>query len=145
MVLHTRDHDHIGCFANKVKLTHALVRDLHEAILVKLLGEHGDEASQKITELETLCKKYTEDAQKQREEKTKLEGMVESHDELIMEIIEKYGYNHSDENADDEDEDDDGGGDTAALPTVVPPAVAPEVIIVDEEDPMEMVPEQEAP
>jgi hypothetical protein len=30
--------------------------------------------------------------------------MVESHDELIMEFIDKYGYNRS-------DEDDDDGGD----------------------------------
>jgi hypothetical protein len=33
--------------------------------------------------------------------------MVESHDELIMEFIDMYGYNHS-------DEDDDDGGDSAA-------------------------------
>jgi hypothetical protein len=36
-----------------------------------------------------------EDAQKLREEKTTLEGMVESHDELIMEIAKQ--------NNDDED------------------------------------------
>jgi hypothetical protein len=35
------DHDHIGCFADQVKLTRALVRDLNEAIKeVNLLGEH---------------------------------------------------------------------------------------------------------
>jgi hypothetical protein len=38
-----------------------------------------------------------EDAQKLREEKTKLEGMVESHDELITEFTDKFGYNCSDE------------------------------------------------
>jgi hypothetical protein len=42
-----------------------------------LLGEHGEEDRQKITELKALCKKL-------RKEKTKLEGMVESCDELIM-------------------------------------------------------------
>jgi hypothetical protein len=51
---------------------------------VKLLGQHEEESSQKITELEALCKMLREDAQKLREEKTTLEGMVESRDELIM-------------------------------------------------------------
>jgi hypothetical protein len=38
--------DRMGCFANHVKLTHALVQDLDEAIMeIKLLGEHGEEAS----------------------------------------------------------------------------------------------------
>jgi hypothetical protein len=46
------DRDHIGCFADQVKLTRALVRDLDEAIKeVNLLGEHEEESSQKITEL----------------------------------------------------------------------------------------------
>jgi hypothetical protein len=52
MVLPTEGHDRIGCFADQVKLTRALVRDLDEAIKeVKLLGEHGKKASQKIMEL----------------------------------------------------------------------------------------------
>jgi predicted nuclease with TOPRIM domain len=83
------DRDHIGCFADQVKLTHALVQDLDEVVKeVKLLGEHGEEASQKIMELEALCKRIREDAQKLREEKTKLKGMVESHDEIIMEFTD---------------------------------------------------------
>jgi predicted nuclease with TOPRIM domain len=42
-----------------------LVRDLDEDIKeVKLLGEHEEESSQKITELECLCKMLREDAQK---------------------------------------------------------------------------------
>jgi hypothetical protein len=86
---------------------------------VKLLGEHGEEASQKIIELEALCKKLREDAQKLREEKAKLEEMVESRDELIMEFANMYGYNCSDE----DDEDDDDGGDIATPPVVVPPLV----------------------
>jgi hypothetical protein len=70
VVLPTGDHNHIGCFTDQVKLTRALVRDLDEAIKeVKLLGEHEEESSQKITELEALCKKLREDAQKLREEK----------------------------------------------------------------------------
>jgi hypothetical protein len=72
MVFPAKDHDCIGCFANQVKLTRALVRDLDEAVKeVKLLGEHGEEASQKIMELEALCNRL-------REEDTKLEGMVRS-------------------------------------------------------------------
>jgi hypothetical protein len=54
---------YIGCFANQVKLTHALVWDLDEAIKeVYLLGEHEEESSQKIIELEALCKRLREDA-----------------------------------------------------------------------------------
>jgi hypothetical protein len=48
-----------------------LVRGLDEAVKeVKLLGEHEEESSQKITELEALCKRLREDAQKLKE-KTK--------------------------------------------------------------------------
>jgi hypothetical protein len=69
--------DHIECFADQVKLSRALVRDLDEAVKEdNLLGEHEEESSQKITELEALCKRLREDAQKLREEKTTLEGMI---------------------------------------------------------------------
>jgi hypothetical protein len=71
MVMPAGNRDHIGCFANQVKLTCALVRDLDEVMKeVKLLGEHDEESSQKITELEALCKRLREDAQKLKEEKT---------------------------------------------------------------------------
>jgi hypothetical protein len=64
------DRDHIGCFIDQVKLTRALVRDLDEAVKeVNLLGEHEEDSSQKITELEAMCKRLREDAQKLREEK----------------------------------------------------------------------------
>jgi hypothetical protein len=54
-----------------------MVQDLDEAIkAVNLLGENEEESSQKITELEALCKCLREDAQKLREEKTTLEGMI---------------------------------------------------------------------
>jgi hypothetical protein len=89
-----------------------------------------------------MCKKYAEDAQKLREEKTKLEGMVESRNELISEIVDKYGYNRNDEDADDEDDDNEGNA--AIPPATAPPAGVPEVITVNKEDPVEMVPEQEA-
>jgi hypothetical protein len=137
-----------------LKLTRALVLDLDEGVKeVKLLGEHGEEASHKITELEALCKRLREDAQKLREEKTKLEGMVEYRNELIMEITDEIGLNRMGEDTkdkeDNEDKDYDVGGDTATPPVAMPPpipalpATTPEVSIVKDEDPMEMVPEQE--
>jgi hypothetical protein len=53
-----RDRDHIGCFADQVKLTRALVRDLDRSVKeVDLLAGHEEESSQKITELEALCKR----------------------------------------------------------------------------------------
>jgi hypothetical protein len=62
VVMPTGDRDHIGCFADQVKLTRALVRDLDEAIKeVNLLGEDEEESSQKITKLEALCKRLRED------------------------------------------------------------------------------------
>jgi chromosome segregation ATPase len=102
VVMPVGDHDHIGCFTDQVKLTHALVRDLDEAIKeVNLLGEHEEESSQRITELEALCKRLREDAQKLKEEKTTLDGMIQSHNELIMEMAEEYGLNRMGENNDD--------------------------------------------
>jgi hypothetical protein len=57
MILPSGGHDHMGCFTDQVKLTRALVQNLDEAIKeVKLLGEHEEESSQKIIELEALCK-----------------------------------------------------------------------------------------
>jgi hypothetical protein len=141
VVLPAEGHNRNGCFIDQVKLIHALVQDLDKAIKeIKLLGKHGEEASRKITELEALCRKHAKDAQKLREENAKLEGMVESCDKLIMEFVNKYGYNRM-----DEDTDDDDGGDATAPPVLVPPAATPEVIVVNKEDPVEMVPKQEAP
>jgi chromosome segregation ATPase len=135
------DHDHIGCFADQVKMTQALVRDLDEAIKeVNLLGEHEEESSQKITELEALCKRLREDAQKLREEKTTLEGMIQSHDELILEMSKEYGLNHMRENDDDKDEDDDDEGNVVAPPAPTPAAMPEEII--EEEDPVENGPQE---
>jgi hypothetical protein len=139
VVMPTGDRDHIGCFADQVKLTRALVRDLDEAIKeVNLLGEHEEESSQKITELEFLCKRLREDAQKLREEKTTLEGMIQSWDELVLEMAEEYGLKCMGENDDDEDDNDEGNA-------IAPPAPAPTVVpeeIVEEEDPMENGPHE---
>jgi hypothetical protein len=71
-----------------------LVRDLDESVKeVNLLGEHEEDSSYKITELDALCKRLWEDAQKLREEKTTLKGMIQSRDELIQEMAEEYGLN----------------------------------------------------
>jgi hypothetical protein len=130
VILPAGSHDRMGCFTDQVKLIRALVRDLDEAIKeIKLLGEHEEESSQKITELEALCKKLREDTQRLEEEKATLEGMVESHDELLMEIDRETGLDHMGEDEDDEEDADDGGDATAppaaAPPPPVPPATAP--------------------
>jgi hypothetical protein len=149
VVLPARDHDCMGCFTHQVKLTRAWVRDLDEAIkVVKLLGEHEEESSQKITELEALCKRLREESQRLEEEKATLVGMVEYHDELLMEITRETGLDRMGEDVEDEEEEEgaDDGGDAAAPhaaapPPPTPPAAAPEEI--DDECPMEMIPEQE--
>jgi chromosome segregation ATPase len=132
VVMPVGDCDHIGCFTDQVKLTRALVRDLDEAIKeVNLLVEHEEESRQKITELEALCKRLREDAQKLREEETTLEGMIQSCDELIPEMAKEYGLNRMGENNNDEDEDDDDEGNTIA-PLAPAPAAVPEEIIEEE-------------
>jgi hypothetical protein len=75
-----------------------------------------------------------EDAQKLNKEKITLEGMIHSHDELIMEMAKEYGLNCMGEN----DEDDDDEGNTIAPPA---PAVVAEEI-VEEEAPMENGPQE---
>jgi hypothetical protein len=84
-----------------------------------------------------------EDAQKLKEEKTTLEGMIQSCDELTMEMAEEYGLNRMGENGKEENEDDDDEGNAVTPPTHVL-ATVPEGII-EEEDSTEMVPKQEAP
>jgi hypothetical protein len=135
-VMPAGDRDHIGCFTDQVKLTRALVRDLDEAVKeVNLLGEHEEESCKKIIELEALCKRLREDARKLREEKTTLEGMIQSRDELILEMAKEYGLNRMGENDNNEDEDDDDEGNAIAPPAPAPAAMPED--IVEEEDPME--------
>jgi hypothetical protein len=89
--------------------------------------------------LETLCKRLREDTQRLREERTTLEGMIQSRDELILEMAEEYGLNRMGENDDDGDEDDDDERNF-----VVPPAPAPAAMpeeIVEQEDPVENGPQ----
>jgi hypothetical protein len=80
------------------------------------------------------------DAQKLREERVILEGMIKSRNELLMEMAKKYGLNCMGENNDDEEEDDDDKRNATAPPAPAPPVAVPEEI-VEEEAPMEMVPE----
>jgi hypothetical protein len=75
-----------------------------------------------------------EHAQKLREEKTTLEGLIQSRDKLMLEMAEEYGLNQIGENDDNEDEDDDDEGNAVAPPAPAPAAVPEE--IVEEEDPV---------
>jgi hypothetical protein len=151
MILPAGGHDHMGCFTDQVKLTRALVQNLNEAIKeVKLLGEHEEESSQKITELEALCKKLREDTQRLEDEKATLEEMVESRDELLMEIARETGLDHmgEDEDEEEEEEDADDGGDVVAPHAAAPPPLSPPTIVleeINEEGPMEAIPEQDVP
>jgi hypothetical protein len=146
IILPAGGRDHMGCFTDQVKLTHALVQNLDEAVKeVKLLGEHGEESSQKITELEALCQRLRDDTLRLEEEKATLEEMVESCDELVMEIARETGLDRMDED-EGEEEEMDNEGDIAAPPAAVPPPPAPPADIpeeIHEEGPMEAVPEQE--
>jgi hypothetical protein len=99
-----------------------------------------------MIELEALCKKLREDTRRLEEEKATLEGMVESHDELLMEIARETGLDRMGEDAKDEgeDEDADDRGDAAAPlatapPPPVPPIAAPEEI--NDDGPVEVIPE----
>jgi hypothetical protein len=145
VILPAGGHNCMGCFTDQVKLTRALVQDLDEPIKeVKLLGEHEEELSQKIIELEALCKKMREDTERLEEEKATLEGMIESHDEMLMEIARETGLDHMGE----EEEDADDGGGAAAPPATAPPPLVPHVTApeeINEEGPVEVIPEQEAP
>jgi chromosome segregation ATPase len=82
----------VGCLSDQVKLTRALKQELDEAMKeICQLGDHEEEASRRITELEALCKQNEEVIEKLKKENTTLEGMVQSHDELIMEIVAETG------------------------------------------------------
>jgi hypothetical protein len=72
--------------------------------------------------------------------------MIESPDELIMEIAKETRLDHMGEDAEyeEEDEDADDKGDAATPPIHAPHATAPEEM-VEEEGPVGLVPEQEAP
>jgi hypothetical protein len=93
----------------------------------------------------------TEDTQRLEEERATLQEMVQSHDELLMEITRETRLHRigEDEDEEEEEEDDaDNGGEAATPPVAAPPpptplAAKPEEI--NEEGPMEAISEQEAP
>jgi hypothetical protein len=106
--------------------------------------------TQKITELEALCKKLREDTQWLEEEKATLEEMVESRNELLMEIAREMGLDRMGEGEDEEkeEEDTDDEGDAATPPATAPPPLAPPAAVpeeIDEEGHVEPIPEEEAP
>jgi hypothetical protein len=78
-------------------------------------------------------------------EKATLEEMVESHDELLMEIARETGLDRMDQGEGGEEETDNEG-DVAAPPAAAPPPLAPPAVVpkeIHEEGPMETIPEQE--
>jgi hypothetical protein len=82
------------------------------------------------------------------EEKTTLQGMVESRDELLMKIARETALDRMGEDEDDaeKEEDADDGGDAAAPLAAAPPPPAPLAATLEEvvdEGPLE-TPEQEA-
>jgi hypothetical protein len=79
-----------------------------------------------------------------KEEKTTLEGIIQSHDELIMEMAEECGLNRmgeNDDNEDDDDDDDDDDEGNVVAPLAPAPAAVPEEI-VKEEAPVENGPQE---
>jgi hypothetical protein len=60
------------------------------------------------------------------EEKATLEEMVESCNELLMEIARETGLDRMGEDEEEEEEDADDGGDATAPPPPAPPAAVPE-------------------
>jgi DNA-binding transcriptional MerR regulator len=148
LILPARGHECMRCFTDQVKLTCALVQDLNEAIKeVKMLGEHEEESSQKITELEALCKKLREDTQRLEEEKATLEEMVKSRDALLMEITRETGLDRLGEDEDEEEEEEDAndGGDATAPPSIAPPPPAPLLSCLRRSMKKALWPKQEAP
>jgi hypothetical protein len=66
--------------------------------------------------------------------------MIQSCDELILEMAKEYGLNRMGENDDDRDEDDNDEGNTITPPTPAP-TVMPEEI-VEQEAPMQNGPQE---
>jgi DNA repair ATPase RecN len=127
VVLPAGGHDHVGCLSDQVKLTRALNEELDQAMKdIHQFSDQEVEVSRRITELDTLCKKHGEVVEKLKENAT-LESMVQSHDELILEIATETRLDRMG------DDDDDKGDAAAPSPTTVPStdaapaAAAPEV------------------
>jgi hypothetical protein len=77
-----------------VKLTRALNKELDQAMKdICQFDDQEVEVSQRIIELVSLCKKHEKVIEKLKKENATLELMVQSHDELIMEIATETGLN----------------------------------------------------
>jgi hypothetical protein len=83
--------------------------------------------------VESLSKQHEEVIRKLKKENATLERMVQSHDELIMEIVAETRPDwmgeddHEDDDEDDgndEVDDNEGGGDATTLLAAAPPAAA---------------------
>jgi hypothetical protein len=88
-----------------------------------------------------------EDTQRLEEEKATLDGMVESRDELVMEIAREIGLDRMGEDEDEEEEEEGAnkGGDATAPPATALPPPAPAHEEIDEEGSVEAIPELEVP
>jgi hypothetical protein len=71
-----------------------------------------------------------------------LEGMIQSHDEMITEMAEEYGLNRMGENDDEEEDEDDDDEGNAVAPLAPALAAVPEEI-VEEESPVENGPQEQ--
>jgi hypothetical protein len=108
-----------------------LVWDLDEAIKeVKLLGKHGEEANQKIMELEALWSSLMMSSSWN----SPISMDTTTWMRLLMMRIRMTTT-----------EETPPHPATAPPPIPTPPTATPEVIVIEEENPVEMVPEQEAP
>jgi uncharacterized protein YdcH (DUF465 family) len=101
---------------------------------------------------DSLHEAWREAVKKLKKENATLELMVQSHDELIMEIAAETELNRMGKDDDKhEDNGNDDKGDDVASPAAVPPpaiaphaaaatiAAAPELIVVEEEEDQEML------
>jgi hypothetical protein len=85
VVLPTGGHDHVGYLLDQVKLTHALNKELEQAMKdIHQFCDQGAKASQRIIELEYLYKQHEEAIAKLKQENTSLELGIQSCDELIL-------------------------------------------------------------
>jgi hypothetical protein len=76
--------------------------------------------------------------------------MVESREELLMEIARETGLDRMGEDEDEEEQEEnaDDGGVVATPPATTPPPLAPPTAVpkdINEEGPVEVIPEPEAP
>jgi hypothetical protein len=99
VVLPAEGRDRIGCFADQVKLTHALVRDLDNAMKRSNgLATLEDHRGWGLTQATYQCRWEANEGE------AKLEGIIQSRDQLIMKMADEYGLNHMGEDYNDDDD-----------------------------------------